>query len=330
MRYKDGRFAQHPQWRYVTFNSNMRHQVTTRSSYFVKQVMTEEIDLDELRQAIVQPNDQQSKSILSRITRYAGSFRGTRPFWSKKRHELTAMIRQIETPDAFITFSAADLQWESLASHMPRYEEWKVASDADRVRIARQNLIDNPHIATWHFDRRHKALKEQVLTPKFGITDSWERKEYQARGSDHSHGFIWASNLLTALTAENQKQWANDWGIHVTAINPDPLRTTAPVDERSALQFSSSQSINNVDQLNNIVNRTLIHTCSPYCLRRLKGAPEGAPKQCRFHYPRLVNIDDVIDPPPRLNNTWNEKYSSFEAVRNTPNILPYNRLVSMA
>ena len=32
MRYKDGRFARHPRWRYVVFNTKLRHQANKRAS----------------------------------------------------------------------------------------------------------------------------------------------------------------------------------------------------------------------------------------------------------------------------------------------------------
>lgn len=55
------------------------------------------------------------------------------------------------------------------------------------------DLRDNPHIAAWHFHTRFTAFRDYVLKPKFNITDSWDRYEWQARGSPHSHGLYWAN-----------------------------------------------------------------------------------------------------------------------------------------
>jgi hypothetical protein len=34
-----------------------------------------------------------------------------------------AMVRMLGCPSLFLTFSAADLHWDSLMRHLPRYEE---------------------------------------------------------------------------------------------------------------------------------------------------------------------------------------------------------------
>lgn len=71
---------------------------------------------------------------------------------------------------------------------MPRYEEWKQGPEQTRLRISRENLRDNPHIAAHHFFRRYNVFRDQVLIPKFNIIDHWDRYEWQTRGSSHNHG----------------------------------------------------------------------------------------------------------------------------------------------
>jgi ATP-dependent DNA helicase PIF1 len=73
------------------------------------------------------------------------------------------MVRMLDCPSLFLTFSAADLHWDSLMRHIPRYEEWKAAPSDQRVRIARENLRDNPHIVAYHFYRRLKSLLMKCL-----------------------------------------------------------------------------------------------------------------------------------------------------------------------
>jgi hypothetical protein len=55
-------------------------------------------------------------------------------------------------PHLFLTLFAADLHWDNLMRHMPDYEGWESATSAERIRIARVNLRDNPHIAAYWFD----------------------------------------------------------------------------------------------------------------------------------------------------------------------------------
>ena len=139
-------------------------------------------------------------------------------------------------------------------------------------------------------------------------------------------------------TEENRRAFCEIWGLAITAVNPAPGRQTAPEDERSALQMHHSEVENTLANLSNIVNRTSTHKCAAYCLRTKKGDPLSAPKHCRFHYPRPPNMDEMNVnraeqghvPPPRLTDKWHPKYLSFEAVRNDPNVLPFNQLASMS
>ena len=48
--------------------------------------------------------------------------------------------------------------------------------------------MDNPHIATWFFDKRFKTFLSDVLVPTWDIEDYWYRYEWQHRGSVHVHG----------------------------------------------------------------------------------------------------------------------------------------------
>jgi len=342
MRYKDGRFARHPRWRYVVFNTKLRRQANTRASYIVNKMLGD-VSLEEIRTAFAEDAPVANK-VLDQITRSTTAACGTRPYWASKRNDLIAMVRQLDTPALFATHSAADLQWQDLARLMPNYDEWKSAIPARRVQIARKNLTDNPHIATWWFDKRHSLFKQMVLKLKLGISDDWERMEYQSRGSDHCHEFLWcAINNLPCLkdndTADRLRAFCETWGIYLTAVNPDPERQAPPAGECSALQMHPDEMENTIGFLSNVLHRTCIHRCGCYCLRHQKGQPPTEPKFCRFHYPRPVNVDDldndnnVVDaeacqrePPPRLTDDWHPKYKSFEAVRNHSNVVPFNRL----
>ena len=50
---------------------------------------------------------------------------------------------------------------------MPRYEEWKNGTAAERIKISRENVRDNPHIAAYQFHRRFIVFMEKVISPKF-------------------------------------------------------------------------------------------------------------------------------------------------------------------
>ncbi|KAG6173755.1 hypothetical protein E4U51_004432 [Claviceps purpurea] len=76
------------------------------------------------------------------------SMLSTRSCWQGKRNELAALVRGLGCPALFMTFSAADLHWESLAKLMPDYEAWAAGTNEQKIRIAAINLKNNPHIPT--------------------------------------------------------------------------------------------------------------------------------------------------------------------------------------
>ena len=188
MKYKDGRFAQHPWFRYVVFNTMMRHSINDRVSFYMRctQQTFGNMSIDAIREAF-ENNTPHAQRLLQSIVRCGHNLRGTRPYWVNQRKDLEAVVENEIEMSLFITLSAADYHWDSLQRHMPRYDEWLTATPAQRLRIARQNLTDNPHIAAYHFHRRTELFRKLVLTPKFNITDFWGRYEWQGHGSSHNH-----------------------------------------------------------------------------------------------------------------------------------------------
>jgi len=73
---------------------------------------------------------------------------------------------------------------------MPNYAAWRKATGREKMRIAAENLRDNPHIAAYHFHKRFNLFIRHVLMPKFGVIDYWNRYEWQGRGSPHSHRVV--------------------------------------------------------------------------------------------------------------------------------------------
>jgi Helitron helicase-like domain at N-terminus len=146
-----------------------------------------------LRAAFVNPDDPEAQALINSIVRHSASIRGTRPFWNGKRINLETYVKNIGCPAVFLTFSAADYHWDSLMVHLlgDKYESWRNGTQAQRIRLAREGLINNPHIAAYHFHRRFEALMDTILKPKFDVNDSWFHYEFQGRGSTHLHGFLW-------------------------------------------------------------------------------------------------------------------------------------------
>ena len=155
----------------------MRQQIRGRSTFFVKRTIndpTAHWDLAQIQEAF-RENTAESRQLQDSIIRSSVSIKGTRPYWMAKRAELQAMVRYLGCPDLFVTFSAADLHWDSFFALLPEYSAWKEAHGTQKFRIARLALRDNPHIAAYHFYARFNAFMEHFLKPKFDIADYWTR-----------------------------------------------------------------------------------------------------------------------------------------------------------
>ena len=57
--------------------------------------------------------------LADRVARLAENLRGTRPYWQARQRELLAMLKDLKSPHAFATVSAADGHWKDLHRHMP-------------------------------------------------------------------------------------------------------------------------------------------------------------------------------------------------------------------
>ncbi|RKK07529.1 hypothetical protein BFJ65_g17734 [Fusarium oxysporum f. sp. cepae] len=82
LRWHDGRFARHPTFRFVVFNTLMRAQARAKSSYFVKQHHQRRgpITRDDLLEAFQNPESADAQQLLNSINRQTAQLRGTRPY----------------------------------------------------------------------------------------------------------------------------------------------------------------------------------------------------------------------------------------------------------
>ena len=153
--YKDGRFARHTRWRYFALNSIMRWRALQEGRVYVRQNLNDgPINVADIQEMIANGDEQ----IANKIMRYGEGLRGSRQFWMSRRYELSDMIKQIGHRGLiFFTFSAADFHWPELHQLMANDEE----DDSGKQRV--QNIVDNPHIATWFFNKRFETFFRDVL-----------------------------------------------------------------------------------------------------------------------------------------------------------------------
>jgi hypothetical protein len=169
LRYKDGRFGRHTCWRYFALNSQMRWRALQEGKIYVKQNLSDgEITVNDIQERIAAGD----KHMADRIMQYGEGIRGSRQFWMARRYELTDMIKQLGSDGLiFFTFSSADLHWPELHKLMPGEN---VEESAD---IRHKNLVENPHVAAWFFNKRFEIFFNDVLKKQWDLEDWWYRFE---------------------------------------------------------------------------------------------------------------------------------------------------------
>jgi ATP-dependent DNA helicase PIF1 len=283
LRYKDGRFARHSRFSYVVFNMSMRQQARARATYICSKIDDADMSFEDLQERV---RHGESDSLIGHITRSAHHLRGTRPYWNLERHKLETIVHNIQCPSIFVTFSAADIQWNDLHYHMPNYPGDGFLTDPTRHTIASKNVTQNPHIVAQYLYRRFLLFFKTTIKKVLPVADYWFRYEWQQRGSGHIHGFLWLRDHdpPSTVSEATRAKIVEYWFRHITAINPDstlPLQGVNP----ASLPFSLQE--NTESHLTHSLNRFQRHKiCTPsYCLRQPKGQPDTQPR-CRFHFPQ--------------------------------------------
>jgi ATP-dependent DNA helicase PIF1 len=211
---------------------------------------------------------------------------------------------------------------------MPQYDEWKTATAARRKRLAVDFVRDNPHIVAYWFQRRMELFKKHVLFPKYNVVDWWDRYEWQARGSTHSHRLYYCKDtpnpdveLASGSSVFTIQRFADYWGRHISAMHPrsDPQ---ALVDEGLTLSLPFSEMGFSFGELSSILTRCYEHICTDqYCLRKDKTTKT---MRCRFEAPWPVRDTPTFEKP------VGKSYQRFLAVRNNVRLNAYSRLLPLS
>ncbi|XP_011313417.1 uncharacterized protein [Fopius arisanus] len=151
-----------------------------------------------------------SKSYISdMITQDEGySFlRNVRPspaFWEAKKKNPRAMIRQLGTPTLFITLSVSETNDPELIQFL-----YGLKNDNNQISLCKaatldnavknQLVIDDPVSVGRYLDHRFKEVIKLLKNPdcpfqKNFVVDYFTRKEFQGRGTVHTHTLLWCND----------------------------------------------------------------------------------------------------------------------------------------
>jgi hypothetical protein len=99
----------------------MRQRAASAARFYVsKSSGLKDLSREDLSEAL-----EADESLLPYIVRQGSCLTGTRPFWTNKSNSLQAMARCLlaSVSLVFVTFSAADIQWQDLHRHFPSYTD---------------------------------------------------------------------------------------------------------------------------------------------------------------------------------------------------------------
>lgn len=123
-------------------------------------------------------------------------------YWSERKNELFAMIRQLGKPTMFLTISANEIRWPHLLELLKKFSN--IFSDIDVDQLTREmrcDLVsDDPVIFAIYFNKLTQVIMKIISAKtnnpfgKFRVIDHFLRIEFQNRGSPHAHILLWMEN----------------------------------------------------------------------------------------------------------------------------------------
>ena len=147
----------------------MRQKAASAARFYVSKASgLKDLSREELTAAL-----QDDTQLVDQIVRQGSELTGTRPFWRNKSNSLTAQARFLsqDTSPVFVTFSAADMQWQDLHRHFTGWEGVTGAADAVRYQFVWKGIQDNPHIVAHYLQIRFRTFVRTVLQPLLKFTD---------------------------------------------------------------------------------------------------------------------------------------------------------------
>ena len=147
-----------------------------------------------------------NKNCINDLIRHDDGFRvlkqirSSPSFWQARKKDVLAMIRQLGPPTIFLTLSAAEKRWPELMKCLAKVltgknisiEQALNLSDNEKTEFIRQDPVTCARYYDYKINKFMKYLKSNNGPfSNYIVTDSYERVEFQVRGSPHEHIFLW-------------------------------------------------------------------------------------------------------------------------------------------
>ncbi len=120
--------------------------------------------------------------------------RNTPPYYSHKKKNLLAVVRQEGMPALFFTQSCADTRWPELLKVLGKLIDGKDYTDVEVENMSpihRNRLVAaDPVTVVRYFENKCHKFQQHIMNLR-GSSRRFLRREFQNRGSPHSHEIHW-------------------------------------------------------------------------------------------------------------------------------------------
>ena len=120
--------------------------------------------------------------------------KNTPPYYSSKKKNLLAMVRQGGMPALFFTQSCADTKWPELLKVLGQLVDNKDYSDQELEDMSPTNryrlVAADPVTVVRYFENKCHQFQKHIMSLR-GSYKHFLRREFQNRGSPHSHEIHW-------------------------------------------------------------------------------------------------------------------------------------------
>ncbi len=155
--------------------------------------------------------------------------RNTPPYYGHKKKNLLAVVRQEGMPALFFTQSCADTRWPELLKVLGKLIDQKDYSDEEVESMSPQNrnrlVAADPVTVVRYFENKCHKFQQHIMNLK-GSSRRFIRREFQNRGSPHSHEIHWIAGapVYDPDNPDNDKnvtEFIDTWISTKTEVTPE-------------------------------------------------------------------------------------------------------------
>lgn len=145
------------------------------------------------------------KDAIDRDLAFMRGIPNTVMYWQERKREVSAMIRQLGKPNAFLTMSASEVHWDKLIAALHRLQVQsgrEMAPVEELTDMQRVELCNDDPVAVAMYcdrifgvllsilqDKRHSPFRPYV------VLDYFKHVEFQQHGSPQVHILLWLDNV---------------------------------------------------------------------------------------------------------------------------------------